>query len=294
MATTHVDHHVMSFVFGLLGNIVSFLVYLAPAPTFYRIYRKKSTQGFQSLPYSVALFSAMLTLYYALLKKNAFMLININSIGGAIESIYLVLFMIYAPGRARIYTAKLLILFNVGLLGLIILCTSLIRESSLRLTAVGWTCAICSVCVFAAPLSVMRLVIQTKSVEFMPFSLSFFLTICATMWFSYGLLIKDLFIATPNILGFIFGMAQMILYIIYMDRPKDLIFPEMNIQLDVPSGPATTANEHELQLSTTQTTEIIIHIQTEDTTQNISIIGGSGAGTTAPPIEPSDHESNNK
>ncbi|KAG2697294.1 hypothetical protein I3760_07G099500 [Carya illinoinensis] len=289
MATIHVDHPMMSTVFGLLGNIVSFLVYLAPVPTFYRIYRIKSTQGFQSLPYSVALFSAMLTLYYAFLKNHEILLITINSIGCAIESIYLVLFMIYAPGRARIYTAKLLVLFNVGLLGLIILCTSLIRGSSIRRTAVGWTCAVCSVCVFAAPLSVMRLVIQTKSVEFMPFSLSFFLTISATMWFSYGLSLKDLFIATPNILGFILGMTQMILYVIYMDRPKDLIFPEMNIQLDVPSGPATTANEHELQLSTTQTTEIIIHIQTEDTTQNIN----TGAGTTAPPIEPSDQEFNN-
>nr|WNV59957.1 SWEET9 protein [Betula platyphylla] len=230
MAINHADQ--LSFVFGLLGIIVSFLVYLAPLPTFYRIYKKKSTEGFDSLPYSVALFSATLTFYYAFLKTSAFMLIIINSIGFAIESIYLFIYMIYAPGRARIYTAKLLFFFNLGLLGLIVLCTSLIRESSLRLTAVGWICAIFSVCVYAAPLSVMKLVIKTKSVEFMPLSLSFFLTICATMWFVYGLLIKDFFIAAPNILGFIFGTAQMILYIIYKHSNKQVLPESMETTME--------------------------------------------------------------
>lgn len=40
-----------------------------------------------------------------------------------------------------------------------------------------------------------RRVIKTKSVEYMPFSLSFFLTLCATMWFFYGLFVKDMVIA---------------------------------------------------------------------------------------------------
>lgn len=72
-------------------------------PTFYRIFKKKSTQGFQSIPYSVALFSAMLLLYYASLKgSNAFMLITINGIGCIIESLYLLFFMIYATKTAKV------------------------------------------------------------------------------------------------------------------------------------------------------------------------------------------------
>ncbi|GLU07444.1 hypothetical protein SLE2022_244030 [Rubroshorea leprosula] len=219
MADIHDPH--FAAVFGLLGNILSFFVYLAPLPTFCKIFKRKSTEGFQSIPYSVALFSAMLLLYYAFLKTNALMLITINSIGCVIESTYLILFMIYATRSARIYTTKLLLLFNLGTIGLIIILTFIFSKGSQRITIVGWICAVFSVCVYAAPLSIMRLVIRSKSVKYMPFSLSFFLTLCAITWFLYGFSLRDYYISTPNILGFTFGVTQMILYTIYSLRKKE-------------------------------------------------------------------------
>ncbi|XP_059635645.1 bidirectional sugar transporter NEC1-like [Cornus florida] len=218
----------LAFIFGLLGNIVSFLVFLAPVPTFYKIYQKKSSEGYQSIPYVVALFSATLLLYYAFIKTNANMIVSINGIGCVIEITYLTLYIIYAPKKGKMFTLSFIFIFNIGVFGLIMLLTTLLVKGPKRVAVVGWICAAINLAVFASPLSIMRQVIRTKSVEFMPFTLSFFLTICATMWFFYGFFVKDFYIALPNVMGFLFGIVQMILYFIYKDTNKDV---KMNSKL---------------------------------------------------------------
>ncbi|XP_039156192.1 bidirectional sugar transporter SWEET15-like [Eucalyptus grandis] len=200
------------FIFGILGNIVSFFVFLAPVPTFYRIYKNKSTEEFQSIPYLVALFSSMLWLYYAFLKGHSFLLITINSFGCVIEMVYIAIYIAYALGAARNSTIKLFALMNMGLFPLLILITHFIPNDDARATVFGWICTTISVSVFAAPLSIVARVVRTKSVEFMPFSLSFFLTLSAIMWFGYGFFQKDWCIMIPNVVGFVLGLSQMVLY----------------------------------------------------------------------------------
>ncbi|RDY10758.1 Bidirectional sugar transporter N3, partial [Mucuna pruriens] len=201
-------------------NVISLLVFLAPIPTFYRVYKKKSTENFQSLPYLVALFSSMLWLYYALLKRDAFLLITINSFGCVVEIIYIVLYITYANRDARNLTIKLFLAMNMGSFGLILSVTHFAVHGPLRVQVLGWICVSISVSVFAAPLSIVAQVVRTKSVEFMPFNLSFTLTLSAIMWFGYGLFLKDICIALPNVLGFVLGLLQMLLYTIYRKGNK--------------------------------------------------------------------------
>ncbi|MCD7446740.1 hypothetical protein HAX54_015644 [Datura stramonium] len=148
-----------------------------------QIYKKKSTEGYQSIPYVVALFSSMLWIYYAFLKTNTTLLITINSFGVFIETSTLV------------QTVKVLMLSVVGGFGAIILVTQFLFEGVVRGQIVGWICLVFSLCVFVAPLGIVRQVIKTKSVEYMPLLLSVFLTLSAVMWFFYGLLLKDINIA---------------------------------------------------------------------------------------------------
>ncbi|XP_039160763.1 bidirectional sugar transporter N3 isoform X2 [Eucalyptus grandis] len=212
-----VHPHLWIFTFGILGNFVSFFVFLAPVPTFYKIYRNKLTEKFQSIPYLVALFSSMLWLYYAFLKGHSFLLITINSFGCVIEMVYIAIYIAYAPIAAKKSTIKLFALMNMGLFPLLILITHFIPNDDARATVFGWICT-----------TISARVVRTNSVEFMPFSLSFFLTLSAITWFGYGFFQKDWCIMIPNIVGFVLGLSQMVLYGYYRNKEdiKDEIMDE--------------------------------------------------------------------
>ncbi|XP_048138433.1 bidirectional sugar transporter SWEET12-like isoform X2 [Rhodamnia argentea] len=172
----------------------------------------------------------MLWLYYASLKSEsgAFLLITVNSVGCVIETIYIGLYLAYAPKQARMLTLRLLILLNFGGYCSILLLSHFLAKGSTRVQLLGWICVALSIAVFAAPLSVIRMVIRTKSVEFMPFSLSFFLTLSAVTWLLYGLFLKDLYVAGPNVLGVIFGVLQMALHAIYRKGNMTVMEEEKN------------------------------------------------------------------
>ncbi|KAG6418422.1 hypothetical protein SASPL_120626 [Salvia splendens] len=161
----------LAIIFGLLGNIISFLVFLAPLPTFYRICRKKSSEGFQSIPYSISFFSASsLLLYYAYLKTNAYMIVSINGIGCVIEALYIFLYILYAPKKVTLFTMRWILLFNGGGLGMIMLVSLLVVHGSKRVTLVGWVCAIINIDVFAAPLSVWYINVLFQIIFFSRYS----------------------------------------------------------------------------------------------------------------------------
>ncbi|XP_047071845.1 bidirectional sugar transporter SWEET12-like [Lolium rigidum] len=209
------------FAVGIVGNIMSFLVILAPVPTFYRVYKRKSTESFQSVPYAMALLSAMLWLYYALLHKDL-LLLTINVVGTVVETVYLSIYLAYAPKQARAFTLKLVGTMNLALYGaMVVVLQFCIRDAETRVTIAGGIGSAFALAVFVAPLAIIRQVIRTKSVEFLPFWLSFFLTISAIVWFFYGLLMKDFFVATPNVLGLLFGLAQMALHLVYKNPKKN-------------------------------------------------------------------------
>ncbi|XP_073298304.1 bidirectional sugar transporter SWEET14-like [Primulina huaijiensis] len=214
-------HHPLVFAFGILGNLVAFMVYLAPLPTFYGIFKKKSTEGFQSVPYVVSLLSSILWIYYGITKSNIILLITINSFGCLIEAIYIAIFITYAPKKAKIITLKLLVLLNLVGFGCVVILTQFLVKGSERVQVIGWVAVALSASVYIAPLSVMKQVVRTKSVEFLPITLTLALLLNAVMWFSYGLLLRDFYITVPNVLGFIFGVLQVILYVIYKNyTPK--------------------------------------------------------------------------
>ncbi|OMO98479.1 SWEET sugar transporter [Corchorus olitorius] len=177
-------------IVGIIGNIISFGLFLSPVPTFWRIWKNKSVEEFQPYPYIATVLNCLMWIFYGLplVVKDNILVTTINGIGLVIELIYLAIYCWYAKDKK-----KRVIVFS-AFLGEVI-----------------FTAAV----VAASPLAVWKKVITTKSVEYMPFWLSVASFVNGCCWSIYALIQFDLYIIISNGLGAVFGAMQLILYAYY-------------------------------------------------------------------------------
>ncbi|MED6223786.1 Bidirectional sugar transporter sweet1 [Stylosanthes scabra] len=198
------------------GNASGLFLFLAPTITFKRIIENKSTEQFSGVPYPMTLLNCLLSAWYGLpfISPHNILVTVINGAGAVIEIAYVIIFLSYAPKNERNKVLGL-VSFVVIVFTSVVLISLLALEGDHRRILCGLVAAFFSIVMYGSPLSIMKMVIKTKSVEYMPFFLSLFVFICGTSWFIYGLLGHDPYIATPNGLGSLLGAVQLILYFIY-------------------------------------------------------------------------------
>nr|GMC51572.1 bidirectional sugar transporter N3-like [Ipomoea batatas] len=170
----------------------------------------------------------MLWVYYGFIKKNATLLISINSIGILMETIYILIFLVFASNQAKRHALLKEYFLCMGGFSLIFVVSWYLFSDVVRVNIVGWINMAISVAALASPLNIVLHVLQTKSVEFLPIYFSFFFTLSEIMWCSYGLLLKDFYIVMPNIFGFFLGFIQIWLYVIYW-RPNSVAPENENV-----------------------------------------------------------------
>ncbi|KAL3516012.1 hypothetical protein ACH5RR_022914 [Cinchona calisaya] len=205
----------LSFFIGIIGNIISVLMFLSPVKTFWRIVQNKSTEEFESLPYICTLLSSSLWTYYGITKPGSYLVATVNGFGVIVEIIYVSLFLIFAPPKKKEKTAILAGILDAGFLVVAILVTHFVLSGETRIDAIGFMSSGLNIIMYGSPLTAMKTVVTTKSVEFMPFLLSFFLFLNGGIWTFYAVLVRDWFLGVPNGIGFILGTAQLVVYAIY-------------------------------------------------------------------------------
>ncbi|XP_031503661.1 bidirectional sugar transporter SWEET1-like [Nymphaea colorata] len=210
---------VSHLIFGAFGNATALFLFLVPSITFKRIIKKQSTENFSGAPYVATLLNCLLSAWYGLpfVSPHNLLVSTVNGAGVAIESVYVLLFLIFAvDGKARVKVGRLLCLVLLLFSGVVLVSMLALRGQHRKIFC-GFAATIFSICMYASPLGILRLVVKTKSVEYMPFLLSLFVFLCGTSWFIYGLLGGDPFLIVPNGFGCGLGALQLIIYAIYKD-----------------------------------------------------------------------------
>ncbi|KAJ4977013.1 hypothetical protein NE237_002119 [Protea cynaroides] len=213
---------VLSDAAGIAGNVFAFVLFLSPIPTFRRIMRNESTEEFSGLPYIYTLLSCLICLWYGLpfIKPGIIMVATVNSTGTVFQLTYIIIFIIYAEKQKKVKMLGLLFA-DLGIFAIIVFVSLRLFDSSTRQIFVGYLSVASLISMFASPLFIIKLVIRTKSVEFMPFYLSLSTFLMSISFFAYGMLKCDPFVYVPNGIGSVLGTVQLVLYSYYSKTSKE-------------------------------------------------------------------------
>ena len=137
-----------------------------------------------------------------------------NIIGMALELSYLAIFFFYADSRER--RLKILLHLALGLVPAgIVAAIACIMDGGHHgdgASILGSATIVFAILGFASPLAIVRLVLRTRSVQYMPLSLTLMILVNCGVWLAYGLLDDDAFVTLCNGAGFGFGLLQLGVY----------------------------------------------------------------------------------
>ncbi|KAJ1377119.1 SWEET sugar transporter [Sesbania bispinosa] len=179
---------------AVLGNAASVALYAAPMVTFKRVIRKKSTEEFSCIPYIIGLLNCLLFTWYGLpvvsYKWENFPLVTVNGVGIVLELSYVLIYFWYASAKGKVKVAMTTIPVLLVFCITAAVSAFAFHDSRHRKLLVGSLGLGVSVAMYGSPLVVMKKVIQTKSVEFMPLPLSLCTFLASALWLTYGILIR--------------------------------------------------------------------------------------------------------
>lgn len=189
-------------------------LWLQPWPTFIGMVKKGAVEQFSAVPYLATFVNCGIWVLYGLpfVHPHSLLVVTINGTGLFIETVYLILFLFYSAPKQRLKVLLIVVAELVFLGVLATLTLTVAHTTKVRSNIVGSIAIVGNIMMYAAPLSVMKLVITTKSVEYMPFFLSLFSLLNGISWTVYALIRFDPYIVIPNGLGSLLGVTQLILY----------------------------------------------------------------------------------
>ncbi|MQL94069.1 hypothetical protein Taro_026713 [Colocasia esculenta] len=219
-SSSEIDFYsICTYAAGVAGNLLAFVLFVSPIPTFRRIVRNQSTENFSGLPYIYALLNCLICLWYGLpcVTSGVILVATVNSIGAIFQLMYITIFIVHAPTVKKLRMSGLLAAVFVIFAIIIFVSLEFFSPTThiTRRTFVGYLSVASLISMFASPLFIINLVIRTRSVEFMPFYLSLSTFLMSLSFFAYGMLLHDFFIYFPNGIGTILGVIQLLLYANY-------------------------------------------------------------------------------
>ncbi|KAL6864882.1 hypothetical protein ACP4OV_016033 [Aristida adscensionis] len=211
-------------IIGIIGSAVCMLLYTAPISTFKRVIKEASVGEFSCIPYILTLFSSLLYSWYGFpVVSQGWENLTVGTIsfaGVLFETAFISIYLWFAPREKKKFAMLLISLFLAIFAVTVFLSSFIFHTHHMRKLFVGSIGVVAAMSMYSSPLVAVKEVVRTKSVEFMPFYLSLFSFLTSSIWLVYGILGRDPYIMSPNCVGGLTGILQLIVYWIY-SRSKE-------------------------------------------------------------------------
>lgn len=212
-------------ILGYVGMVGALAMFASPLPTIRRILIEKTVSDFSEVPYILSTCNCALWVSYTIITPGRVMPLITNALGLIAELVYCLIFILYSEGEVhRRITTRIggvslflttVVIFAYVVLPALNIAGFLSNGDSAATDFLGILSSTFNTLMYGSPLSVMFLVIKTKSVEFMPLPLTVMTSVCCITWGLYAFYVGDIFIGIPNYAGIVLCLFQYILYATY-------------------------------------------------------------------------------
>ncbi|XP_051157394.1 sugar transporter SWEET1 [Leptopilina boulardi] len=181
------------------------------------IYKRKSSQNIDPMPFIGGMGMSVLVLQYALILKD-FAMINVNVVGFILNVLYTSFYYSYCPTKSKLLST---LAKTAALVAIFIGYAQMEDESKIEFRF-GIIVTIVMFLLLASPLIHLGEIFKTKSTEMLSFPIIFMATIVTFQWLLYGLIIDNSFIVFQNAVGFTLSASELLLFVIFPSTPAKI------------------------------------------------------------------------
>ncbi|KDO23780.1 hypothetical protein SPRG_10557 [Saprolegnia parasitica CBS 223.65] len=175
----------------------------------------------ESLPILCMFANGCIWTLYGVLVVNWFPLVVTNAINALLAVYYLAIMYTHAGPHRRVLAQKIVgtLAVVVGAIVYAAYGAYVLRNRNVS-DHIGYLgIAVCTL-MFGSPLAAVGTVVKQKSAAMLPLRLILAGVLCASLWFTFGLMISDPFVYGPNGLNLGLGLFQVFLCVYYRTPPS--------------------------------------------------------------------------
>jgi len=198
----------------LVGDVASFVTiaqFFSGAFVCRDIYKKGSTRGFSTMPYTGGIALSVLMLKYGLILNDAAM-IKVNVAGILLNVIYAVFFYTYAVDKYEEVLKPTA--FAAGIVAVLLGYVEIESSENIE-QRFGLILTLLMLAFLGSPLLSVKDIIAQKDASMIPFPIILMATIVTFLWLLYGVILQNYFMIVQNLIAYILCVVQLILIFMY-------------------------------------------------------------------------------